>query len=69
METKQPAEPEPRTRPIPIRFQANETARIENANQLMGINNRSAIIRFAVHVVLPQIESGQIQVPRSFAGA
>lgn len=66
MKTNQTDKQEPRSRPIPIRFRPNESARIENANQLMGIDNRSAIVRFAVHLVLPQIEAGQIQIPKSF---
>lgn len=69
MKIKQTTKPEPKSKPIPVRFRPAESARIESANMLMGIDNRSAIIRFAVHIVLPQIESGQIQVPKSFVGA
>ena len=60
---------QPKTRPIPVRFGGNEVDRIENANRIMGIRNRSAIVRFAVHVVLPQIEAGEIKIPQSFAEA
>lgn len=60
---------EQKTRPIPVRFGGNEVARIESANRKMGLRNRSAIVRFAVHVVLPQIEAGEIKIPQSFAEA
>lgn len=61
---KTPAEP--KTRPIPVRFGGNDVERLDNANKMMGIRNRSAIVRFAVHTVLPQIEAGMIKIPQSF---
>lgn len=60
---------EPKTKPIPIRFRPAELARINRANLAMGLENRSAVVRFAVHMVLPQIESGQIKIPQNFAEA
>lgn len=60
----------PKTRPIPTRFRASEIARINQAASRMGIHNRSAVIKLCVHVVLPQIESGNIKIPENaVAGA
>ncbi len=59
--------PPPKTRPIPVRFRAEEIRRLNSANKRMGLDNRSAIVRLAVHIVLPQIEAGQIKIPDSFA--
>lgn len=60
---------EPKTKPIPIRFRAAEVVRLNRANKAMGLDNRSAVVRFAVHLVLPQIESGQIKIPQNFVEA
>jgi hypothetical protein len=60
---------QPKTRPIPTRFRDAEIARISRAAVAMGIHNRSAVIKLCVHVVLPQIESGNIKIPQNFQEA
>ncbi len=53
-----------KSRPIPTRFRDSEICRMNRAVASMGINNRSALIKLCVHVVLPQIEAGEIKIPQ-----
>jgi hypothetical protein len=52
------------SRPIPTRFRGAEIIRMNRAVRTMGIDNRSALIKLCVHVVLPQIEAGEIKIPQ-----
>jgi hypothetical protein len=48
----------PRTRPIPIRLTAFTTNRLDAAARRLS-SNRAAVIRLAIHQLLPDIEAGR----------
>ena len=51
-----------KTKPLPVRCNEELINRLKRAAKRMGSND-SAVIRFCVLTVLPQIERGVVQIP------
>lgn len=51
------------TKPIPIRMDADTRGRVMKAAKRLGSTN-AAVIRLGVLIVLPQLESGTLVLPR-----
>lgn len=51
-----------RTRPIPVRLDAETTRRVDQASRRLG-SNKSSVIRLALLTQLEAIESGVIRLP------
>jgi predicted transcriptional regulator len=49
----------PRTKPVPIRLDHATTGRLDLAAKRLS-SNRAAVIRLAIHQMLPDIEAGQL---------
>lgn len=47
------------TKPVPVRFNKVTRNRLDNAAKKLS-SNRAAIVRLAVHQLLPEIEAGTI---------
>ena len=51
-----------KTKPIPVRCDEQMVRRLRRAAKSMGASN-SAVVRFCVLSILPQIESGHVIIP------
>lgn len=56
------AKANPSTKPIPVRFKADQHARVVRAAKRTGLT-AACIIRLGVSQVLPQIEAGNLKIP------
>lgn len=56
----------PPTKPIPVRMKKHLADRVESGAKRLGVT-RCDVIRLGLLIVLPQIESGTIQVPKTAA--
>jgi hypothetical protein len=52
------------TKPIPVRMKKPLADRVEKGARRLGVT-RCDVIRLGLLTILPQIESGTIQVPKS----
>jgi len=54
-----PKETKPKTKPVPIRLDQADRDRLDIAATKLS-SNRAAVIRLAIHQLLPDIEAGRI---------
>ena len=54
---------QPKTKPIPVRVDADTRARTDRAAKQLGIT-RAGIIKIALRSKLVEIESGRLNIPR-----
>ena len=58
-----PEKTEPKTLPVPIRFERGTIRRLDRAAKRIGAN-RSTIARLGILQLLDQMDAGSIKVPR-----